>query len=217
MHITVRHTLALAALGCALSAQAAPVVVFATDFEAGVPAAISPGAALAEGVQGYAGLGVKGSKFGGSMLRSPTGNVVTLTLTGLPKHKFLNLDFLFAAIDSLDGTGSYPAGDFFNVSVDGTSIFRESFANAHPSQIQSYVPSPGLELARLVDLGFSGPGGFFTDSAYALGREAVFKNIPHTASSAVITFVVEGPGIQPIEDESWGIDNLQVTTSRKAK
>src|SRR5262249_46676082 len=155
---------------------------------------IDPGVAQLDGVQGYAGYGIPGDQFGGNFLRSPTGNVVTLHLDNLPAHTALNLDFLFAAIDSLDGTGVFPSGDFFNVKVDGISIFRESFANALPSQIQSYVPPPGVELARHVDLGFSGPGGFYTDSAYYLGADPVFQNIPHTASSVTITFQIEGPG-----------------------
>ena len=98
------------------------------------PAQIQPSAAMLEGVQGYAGLGPNGDQFGGNFLRSPTGNVVTLHLDNLPAHSSLSLDFLFAAIDSLDGTGTFPSGDFFNVKVDGVSIFRKSFANALLSQ-----------------------------------------------------------------------------------
>lgn len=200
--------LALAAL---IAPAAAQTVVFQTDFESGMPAAIAPGAAFLTGVQGYAGYGPAGNTFGGSFLRSPTGNVVTLTLTGLPAHNAISLDFLFAAIDSLDGTGAFPQGDFFRVSVDGNPIFRESFANATPQQIQSYVSPPGVELARRIDLGFSGPGSYYTDSAYWLGGDALFANIGHTGSTLTLEFVIEGPGIQPLDDESWGIDNLRIS------
>ena len=88
------------------------ITVFSTDFESGVPSQIEPDTALIEGVQGYAGLGVSGNQFGGSFLRSPTGNTVSLFLSDLPEHTSISLDFLFAAIDSLDGTGTFPAGDF---------------------------------------------------------------------------------------------------------
>lgn len=217
-HPITRTGLMLGALALAAGiAHAGQKTVFSSDFESGMPAQIDPGVAVIEGVQGYAGLGVKGTHFGGSMIRSPTGNLVTLTLNNLPRHKFLSMDFLFAAIDSLDGTGVFPAGDFFNVKVDGVSVFRESFANATADEVQSYVPSPGLELARRIDLGFSGPGGYYTDSAYALGHEAAFKNIPHKASTAVITFIMEGDGIQNLDDESWGIDNLIVQVSKKPR
>src|SRR5205085_3422194 len=167
----------------------AQVTVFSSDFEGALPSQIAPGGAALTGVQGYAGLGPAGAPFAGSFLRSATANTVTLTLTGLPTHASLNLGLLFAAIDSLDGTGTFPSGDFFKITLDGSQIFRESFANATPDQFQSYVPPAGVELARHVDLGFQGPGGFYTDSAYNLAADPRFANIAHTGSSATFAFV----------------------------
>jgi len=197
-----------------VGAVTAQTTVFSTNFDgASIPPEISPGTALLTGVQGYAGLGPAGNQFGGNFLRSETANVVTLQLNGLPAHTSINVLFLFAAIDSLDGSGVFPAGDFFDVSVDGVTFFSESFANATPSQIQSYVPPAGVELARHIDLGFSGPGSFFTDSAYNLGADPVFSNIPHSASSATITFQIRGEGNQSLDDESWAMDNLFVSVA----
>lgn len=204
---------AVLALAIAAVPGAHAATVFSTDFNSTLSPQIAPGTALIEGVQGYAGYGPTGSQFAGSFLRSSTGNTVTLSLSGLAAHTTISLDFLFAAIDSLDGTGTFPQGDFFKITLDGNILFRESFANALPSQIQSYVPSAGLELARHADLGFSGPGGNYTDSAYYLGAESVFKNIAHSAPTAVFTFLMEGPGIQALADESWAIDNLTVVTN----
>jgi hypothetical protein len=200
--------LALAFASVAASAQ---VTVFTTDFEGALASQIQPGSALLTGVQGFAGLGPAGAPFAGSFLRSATANTVTLSLTGLPTHSSLNLGFLFAAIDSLDGTGTFPAGDFFKITLDGQQIFRESFANALPDQIQSYVPPPGVQLARHQDLGFQGPGGFYTDSAYDFAADPAFANIAHTGSSLTLTFVIEGEGVQALEDESWAMDNLRVS------
>ena len=190
--------------------------MFFNDFDGLLPPEISPGVAALTGVQGYAGLGPAGNQFGGSFLRSPTGNVVSVTLTGLPAHNALNIDFLFAAIDSLDGTGTYPEGDFLRVDVDSITIFRESFANATATQDQTYVPPPGVELAHRIDLGFSGPGSYYTDSAYNMYLEPRFHNIAHSASSVRIDFVIEGPGIQPLDDESWAMDNLRITVADTA-
>lgn len=190
----------------ALSAQA----LLSTDFTT-LPASLAPGTAGLEFVQGFAGLGPAGDQFGGTFLRSPTGNPVTITLTNLPPHNAISLDFLFAAIDSLDGTGAFPSGDFFVITIDGNLFFRESFANALPSQIQSYTPPSGVELARHQDLGFNGPRSNFTDSAYWLGGDPQFQTIGHSASTLTITMVIEGPGIQPLADESWAIDNLTIT------
>ena len=207
----MKHNIILCGfMSLAASAHAAPLTVFSTDFNGTLATEITPGSASLTDVQGYAGLGTTGTTFGGNFLRSETGNTVTLTLNNLPTHTSISLDFLFAAIDSLDGTGTFPSGDYFNVTLDGASIFRESFANASPSQIQSYVPPTGVELARQVDLGFGGPGGFHTDSAYDLGADPVSQNIAHTSSNAVFTFIIEGEGIQDLSDESWAMDNLYV-------
>lgn len=196
-----------------LAAPTAAQTVFSTDFDASVPPSVAPGSAALTGVQGFAGLGPASSQFGGQFLRSATGNTVTLSLAGLPPHNVLHVDFLFAAIDSLDGAGAYPSGDYFKVTLDGATVFRESFANALPSQIQTYVPPAGVQLARHQNLGFGGPGSYFTDSAYWLGGDPIFASLPHSAPTATITFVMEGPGIQGLNDESWAIDNLRVHVS----
>jgi hypothetical protein len=186
--------------------------VLSVDFETVFPPDFDAGTALLTPSQGYAPLGTPGNTFGPTFLRAPTGNVITMTIPNLPPHTSLSLDFLFAAIDSLDGTGSFPAGDFFRIDLDGVTIFRESFANATPSQVQSYVPPvPAIVLARRVDLGFAGPGGFYTDSAYDMSLDPQFDDLPHTAPTATLVFVLEGAGVQALSDESWAIDNVRVT------
>ena len=204
---------AVALLAFSSTTSAVPTVVFSTNFDSTLPSEITPGSATLTGVQGYAGLGPAGNQFGGNFLRSATGNVVTLSLSGLPAHDTISLAFLFAAIDSLDGTGDFPAGDFFKIVFDGTTLFSESFANATPSQIQSYVPPSGVELARRVDLGFNGPGSFFTDSAYDLGADPRFANFAHSGATAKIEFFIFGPGNQNLDDESWAMDNLRVSVT----
>jgi len=195
------------------SASAAPIQVFETNFNGALAPEISPGTATLTDVQGYAGLGPAGNQFGEFFLRSATGNTVTLSLTGLPAHDTITLQLLFAAIDSLDGTGTFPSGDFFKIVFDGATLFSESFANALPSQIQSYVPPAGVELARHVDLGFAGPGSFYTDSAYNLGVDPRFANFAHTGSTATIEFFIFGAGNQSLDDESWAMDNLRVSVT----
>lgn len=191
-------------------------IVFSTDFDGTIPESINAGTAGLAGVQGFAGLGPDGNKFGGSFLRSATANTVKLQLTGLPPHTGVNLGFLLAAIDSLDGAGNFPSGDYFRIKLDDVTIFRESLANAVVSQIQTYVPAPGAELARWQDLGFTGPGSFYRDSAYHFGLEPRLQNIPHSSSDLKLEIVIEGVGAQDINDESWAIDNLAVTVTNAA-
>lgn len=102
------------------------------------------------------------------------------------------------------------------MSVPGTgalTLCSESFANATAEQIQSYIPPPGVQLARRVDLGFSGPDGFYTNGAYALGADPRFADFAHTGSSATIDFYIFGPGNQDLNDESWAMANLRVSVS----
>lgn len=192
---------------------APPQLAFSADFETAIPAEVSPGTGVLTPSEGFSTLGPAGRTFGTSFLRSQTANVVKLSFTNLPPHKTLSIGFLFAAIDSLDGTGTFPAGDFFKVTVDGTAVLRESFANALDSQTQSYVAPPGGELARKMDLGFQGPGGYYRDSAYDMNVEPRLKGIAHTASSVTIELTIEGDGVQTLDDESWAIDNLSITTA----
>lgn len=187
-------------------------VVVSFDFEAALPAFIDGGACALTPSQGYEPLGVEGNRFGPTFIRCQTGQVVAVTLTDLPAHTSVSVDFLFAAIDSLDGEGTFPAGDFFRVDVDGIPVFRESFANAIESQVQTYVPAvPEIVLARRVDLGFA-VGGFYFDSAYDMSIEPRFDRIAHTDPTLTLTFQLEGEGVQSLDDESWAIDNLRVTT-----
>jgi hypothetical protein len=203
-----RVCLALAAFGASL---AQGQTVFTANFDAALPTSVVPGTAQLAGVQGFAGLGPAQRRFGGSFLRSPTGNAVSIQLVDLPPHDTIDIQFLFAAIDSLDGTGTFPEGDFLRVRVDGQQVFRESFANATPTQDQTYVPPAGGQLARRVDLGFNGPGSFYTDSAYDMGVEPRFQGIAHSAATLTIEFLMEGPGIQDLSDESWAIDELTIS------
>ncbi|MFN0315752.1 MAG: PEP-CTERM sorting domain-containing protein [Burkholderiales bacterium] len=216
-----RHLLAALLAGAInTTVNAAPVQVFFSDFNGSMPSEINPGTATLTGVQGYAGLGPAGNQFGGNFLRSATGNTVTLSLAGLPAHDTISLEFLFAAIDSLDGTGTFPAGDFFKIVFDGATLFSESFANALPSQIQSYVPPAGVELARHANLGFTLGGNAntccYSDSAYNLGADPRFANFAHTGATATIEFFIFGPGNQDLNDESWAMDNLRVSVTTRA-
>jgi hypothetical protein len=184
--------------------------VFSSDFESGLPAQISGPGVSVESVQGYAGLGSAGNQFSGSFLRNLTNDDVTVTLTGLPAHDVVDLLFLFAAIDSWDGSsGSFPSGDFFTVVVDGQIVFGESFENSNAGYTQTFAAPPGGELARKQDLGFS-VGTYWLDSAYDMSLDARFRAIPHSGSTLTLVFRGSGSGWQAGTDESWAIDNLSI-------
>jgi VCBS repeat-containing protein len=184
-------------------------VVFTTTFDSGLPAQIS-GPAVIESVQGFNGFGQNNNFFNGNFYRHSGGvqgngeqTPVTLTLTSLPAHTSLSIEFLLAIIDSWDG---YSGGivDSFAVRVDGQTVFFNTFTDDLTSQ--TYAPLPGGELSSLTNLGFSAN----TDLAYDMTLESALRDIPHTASTATIVLVAGGNGWDGGAGESWAIDNLTV-------
>ena len=187
------------------------IIAFSTDFNSGVPPQFSD-IVTTESVQGYSGIGTGNNVFSGDFLRNssipplPT----TLTLTGLPAHTSIDLHFLLAIIDSWDGTGSACCGiDSFTITIDGEPVFNEVFNNAAIGGVQSYIPPPGVELARTVELGFRDIDEHDQDSGYDMGKNPTFSKIPHTSNILTIEWFASGPGWQGDFDESWAIDNLE--------
>lgn len=191
----------------------AGVIAFSSDFETGTPAQVG-GTGVLTGTQGYGALG-----FGNTFLRTQAGNGVangiSVTLTNLPSHSSVDIDFLLAVIDSWDGVGNPTHGpDGLTVAIDGVPIFAEVFENSF-SGVQTYTPPIGVELARHADLGFTPVGSFFRDSAYDMGLDTTFDNIAHTASTLTISWYrhsgrqINGSSSVPV-DESWAIDNVSV-------
>ncbi len=201
----------IAMLCCLAPPSYAATTVFSTDFESGIPAAITAPASVLSGVQGWAGLGPTGRKFGGSFLRHTAVEIppTTLTLRNLPAHQSIDIDFLLAVIDSWDGT------ELFQVRVDGALLFSHWFQLAL-GDASSYVAPPGGLLSSGVQLGFSSGSYYSRDRAYDMGVESAFHAISHTADSVVVTWslgAVAGPAAsqwQGGDDESWAIDGITV-------
>lgn len=133
-------------------------------------------------------------------------DTVTLRLQGLPPHVCLCVEFDFYAIQSWDGEHPSNGRDALNVSVDGALLFDESFA--HPGQAfgQTFGPAvnnpPQTDAIETGTLGYT----FFSDSVYRIR----ICDIVHDASTATIVF--SAMGLQGITDESWGLDNVVIST-----
>lgn len=186
---------------------------FQTGFDSGVPSEFS-GITTTEPVNGYSAYG-----FNGQFLRNWSGTIwvdniqpisTTLTLTNLPTHTSIDLNFMLAIINTWDGDAG---PDIFNVKIDGTSIFSESFTNQGVSQ--SYSPPVGVQLtgSTLTNLTGAGPA---VDSAYNMGLDPLFDSIPHNSDTLIIEWVSSGAGWQgypsthAYPDEYWAIDNVEV-------
>lgn len=217
-----------AATVAAFALPANAQVVYSNNFDSaptlgpGVGASLSGITTTVAVPTGYVNLG---AGFSGNMLRNDSGGLngglqgspgspTILTLTGLPAHTSVSITTLLAIIDSWDGDNAQYGRDIFTITVDGSPVFSESFLNSGISGGQSFNPGsyPNITtLANDQDLGFSS-GVSSSDDAYAFG----LLNIPHTASTLTVTIVASGTGWQGNGDESWGLDNLQISVASAA-
>ncbi len=204
---------AVAALLWVMPAAAAPLQVYSNNFDGtvtsgGGASGVLSGVITTESVASYSGLGPVGNQFGGNMLRNATtGNPASgtiLTLTNLPAHNSIDINFLLAIIDSWDSTNGNPAPDFFNVTLDGAApaLIQHTYANTSGSITNTTGTDIGSGCGTR---GFSG----FCDRAFDTSTEGAL-NVAHSGSTATIRLFASGAGWQGGTDESWGIDNFTV-------
>lgn len=204
--VIMKPAIAALAIAFCFARPAAADVIFSTDFNAGAPPQFS-GVTTTEPVQSLP------SPFSGLLLRNASGgnpaSKTTLTLTGIGAHTFISLDFLFAALDSWDGTSGGFSPDFFNVAVNGTTIYSRTFDNFVPSD-QSHGNVGQLTYGTNR---FNAGGPVWPDAAYNMGAVAAFQNIAHTSSTLTVDWWASGGGYTGGTDESWAIDNLSVSAN----
>ena len=190
--------------------------IYSNDFDgtefvgAGIARTLSGGGVI-EGVQSFSMVG-----FSGNFLRnSTTGNPatpITLTLTGLPTHTSISIGGLLAVIDSWDSTdGSCCTPDLLDIFVDGTSILQATF-NTVLGTVNDIIGTSltgGTKPAGTYsDLGFNSRWG---DQASDMTGDPHITHIAHSASTLEIAFRAGGAGWQGGLDESYAIDNLNVS------
>lgn len=143
---------------------------------------------------------------------------VSLSLSGLPSHTDISLEFDLYIMSSWDGDG--PEGgtpDIWTANVSGGPVLLHTTFSNFPGRTQDYpgtyddipdgatnpVKAGAVEVNTLGYGGFSDfPGG---DSVYHLSFL-----FPDTAGSVMFNFI-GGPGLTSVADESWGLDNVIVS------
>ncbi|HEV2757654.1 MAG TPA: hypothetical protein VG318_17985 [Actinomycetota bacterium] len=149
-------------------------------------------------------------------------DTVDLTVDDLPRHRSVQISFDLFIVGSWDGVARGPGlgPDRFQVRADGPDpIFDAAFTNLAPDSItrQSYPLQYGAGEC---------PGESGGSEADTLGylfrgtvRDSVYRittNVDHVASSVRVRFTGFGlttPSSEPLSDESWGLDNVMITTS----
>ncbi|MBT5713427.1 tandem-95 repeat protein, partial [Candidatus Poribacteria bacterium] len=140
---------------------------------------------------------------------------VNLTVGSIPAHAEVTIEFDLYIMKSWDGIGS-AGNDVWKIQADGSTLLQTTFSNVPLSfwsffsgnWRQSYPGSyPGGNFplkwgaVESNSLGFS----YYGDSVYHFNF-----TVPHTADT--LTFGFSGSGLEGSSNESWGLDNVRVTT-----
>jgi serine/threonine protein kinase len=164
--------------------------------------------------------------------RSPTGRsflgdfgneTVRLTLQNLPSHSTVRLSFDLYILRSWDGNGppqNTNGPDLWTLDVPGIrTLLRTTFCNATP--VDTNTPT-NVEVCRQaypdVYGGQTHPPRDGADEINTLGylftnvtMDSVYNlsfSFSHTGPSLTLDFSAEK--LQPLDDESWGLDNVEV-------
>jgi tol-pal system protein YbgF len=124
---------------------------------------------------------------------------------GTPLTPFCT-DFNAGAAAGFTGVADTESVDFFGVIVDGNSVLLETFRDFDISD-QSCMPLSGVQLVFGAASGF---GNWGVDSAYDMGLDPVFDNIPHRSNTLAMEWFATVGRWQGGRDESWAIDNVEV-------
>jgi len=139
---------------------------------------------------------------------------VTLTLTNLKPHSLVTVSFDLYVLKSWDGNNPNYGPDRWSLNVGGgATLLDTTFSNnlktgVYDSSPQNFPTSnslPQTSAAAVNSLGYS----FYGDVIYHLTF-----TFPHAGDTLVLNFsssMFEGKGT---DDESWGLDNVRVSSNQ---
>ncbi|MEI7979362.1 MAG: PKD domain-containing protein [Bacteroidota bacterium] len=133
------------------------------------------------------------------------------TQTSLATHDFVKVEFDLYLHDTWDGNSTTSGPDVWKMDVNGTNIINTTFSNltwnsanqAYPNNIPSTNPSYTGEVTHALPA-VCNLGGGSPSSKYRIS-----KMVPHTSST--LTVLLEAMGLENICNESWSIDNFEVS------
>ncbi|MEM9540383.1 MAG: filamentous hemagglutinin N-terminal domain-containing protein [Cyanobacteria bacterium P01_E01_bin.42] len=145
-------------------------------------------------------------------------DTINLNLRNLPTHNYITVAFDLFIIKSWDGENTIYGPDIWGLSLDTgqtlllTTFSNETFPSYFSSNPQSYplpynsqnpannTPRSGASQNNYLGYKFGGTG---RDSLYSLQY-----SFPHSQDSLGLNF--SSLGLQGMDDESWGLDNVTV-------
>ncbi len=187
---------AITVIAVASSTSQAAVVSYFEDFESGVGAEWSASNTYTTPTFATHGNSTGLGRFGNQ--------AVTLSLNTAAPHDQVSVSFELYINNSWDGNSS-PGPDHWKLTQNGITLLDTTFSNVstHP---QSYPDdySDGSNYPYRTGAAEYNNVGFYGNSVYELSY-----TFDHTADYLDLTF--SASNLQPIGDESWGIDNITVS------
>jgi hypothetical protein len=204
----MKRTLASTILGAALliwPANSWAQIYYSNDFDN--PVVVGPG--IAASLTGGA-ITTTFSPYDatyGNIYRNTSNVIATeLTLTSLPIHTDVDINFLLAFLDSWDssdGGGGF-SPDYLDLYIDGNPVATYTFNTALGS-VQDY--DGGTLLFSGVQ--FDTASTYYSDALVDMSGDPALS-FPHSGSSLTISLIASGTGWQGGNDEAYAIDNLSV-------
>ncbi|MBL8555026.1 MAG: PEP-CTERM sorting domain-containing protein [Phenylobacterium sp.] len=126
----------------------------------------------------------------------------TLNLSGLAAHTTVTMSFVLGFLDSWDSTNGSPAPDYFEIYIDGAATpLSQMTANNAGGSVEDFDGNPIIAHYQQVD-----GRQFYSDTL--IGYLVTFN---HTGSTLSVGLRANGSGWQGGTDESWGIDNVNLS------
>lgn len=160
--------------------------VYSTDFESDISSVWSNSSSMFDE-------GVNSTYHG----KFTTQDSTTLTLTGLPSHTLLSLEFDLYLFNTWDGNNTTYGPDYFSLTGDVTGSW--TFTN-HQTEGQTYPGTPSNII---------GSGQSATHIYRGLDPTGSGDGFLIERSGSTFTVTFGGPTTQT--DEQWGIDNVRVS------
>jgi hypothetical protein len=142
----------------------------------------------------------------------------TLRVNGMPKHERLLVELDMYIIDSMDGNDTGPGSseeetgvpnpDIFTYRANGKLIKKTTFSNTHPQAFPGDYP--GGEYDAKTGSSAEDTLGYDEDTTFPV-------SLSFLHSGKKVQFSTRASGLDDIDDESWGIDNVEVTAQRDCK
>lgn len=141
----------------------------------------------------------------GNFRRSNSNSVpIELTLTNLPPHSEVDLNFLMAFLDSWDSyDGACCTPDRLDLYVDQNLLATYTYNQALGTIKDIDGGSLLLEYVQF------DANQFHSDVLVDMSGDPALK-IPHSSSSLVIDWIASGDGWQGGDDEAFGIDSISI-------